>query len=51
MPISGKQAGDPTDFDFAYFANGHVMALEAEALSNLLNTREAIKLISHSKRL
>lgn len=32
MPIPGKKAGDPTGFDFDYFANSRVMALEAEAL-------------------
>jgi uncharacterized protein len=32
MPIPGKKAGDPTDFDFDYFANSRVMALDAEAL-------------------
>jgi hypothetical protein len=26
MPIPGKQAGEMTDFDFEYFANGRVMA-------------------------
>jgi len=29
MPIPGKQAGDKTDFDFAFFANSKVMGLEA----------------------
>jgi uncharacterized protein (UPF0210 family) len=32
MPIPGKKVGDPTNFDFDYFANSCVMALEAEAL-------------------
>jgi uncharacterized protein (UPF0210 family) len=32
MPIPGKKAGDPTHFDFDYFANSRVMALEAEPL-------------------
>jgi hypothetical protein len=32
MPIPGKKAGDPTNFNFDYFANSRVMALEAEAL-------------------
>ena len=32
MPIPGKDVGDETDFDFAYFANSRVMALEAEGL-------------------
>jgi uncharacterized protein len=32
MPIPGKKAGDPTNFNFDYFANSRVMVLEAEAL-------------------
>jgi uncharacterized protein len=32
MPIPGKKAGDPTNFDFDYFVNSRVMALEAEPL-------------------
>jgi uncharacterized protein (UPF0210 family) len=36
MPIPGKQAGDPTEFTFDYFANGRVMALDAAPLTGLL---------------
>ena len=36
MPIPGKKAGDSTNFDFAYFANSKVMALEAEPLTGSL---------------
>ncbi|MBN1668408.1 MAG: DUF711 family protein, partial [Anaerolineales bacterium] len=36
MPIPGKQAGAPTGFDFAFFANSRVMSLEAEPLKSLL---------------
>ena len=32
MPIPGKKAGDPTNFNFDYFVNSRVMGLEAEAL-------------------
>ena len=32
MPVPGKKAGDPTSFDFGYFANSRVMALAAEPL-------------------
>ena len=32
MPLPGKQAGDPTEFDFSYFANGCV--LEAKGLGS-----------------
>ncbi len=33
MPIPGKAAGDPTDFNFSYFVNSRVMALRAQPLS------------------
>lgn len=36
MPIPDKKAGDPTNFNFEYFANGRVMRLEAEPLKALL---------------
>jgi hypothetical protein len=35
MPIPGKQAGEQTTFDFPYFANSHVLAVEAEPLQGL----------------
>lgn len=33
MPIPGKVTGDPTDFDFAFFANSRVMELDAQLLN------------------
>ncbi len=33
MPIPGKKAGDKTNFNFDYFANSRVMALDAAALT------------------
>ncbi len=36
MPIPGKEAGDPTDFAFEYFANSRVLALRAAPLSGHL---------------
>jgi uncharacterized protein (UPF0210 family) len=36
MPIPGKAAGDPTEFEFGYFANSRVMRLEAESLKSSL---------------
>ena len=36
MPAPGKAAGDPTSFDFAYFANSRVLALPAARLSGHL---------------
>ena len=44
MPIPGKKAGDATGFDFAYFANSRILALEAEPLSNFLAGSEGIPL-------
>ena len=50
MPIPGKQVGDPTSFDFGFFANSRVMALEAEPLSKALGGKEIFSLHSrHSK--
>lgn len=49
MPIPGKKAGDPTDFDFAFFANSKVMALEAEPLTGSLSGDEVFQLRAHSK--
>jgi uncharacterized protein (UPF0210 family) len=49
MPIPGKKAGDPTNFNFEYFANGRVMELEAEPLkAPLLETRRFILAPRHS---
>jgi uncharacterized protein (UPF0210 family) len=44
MPIPGKKAGDPTGFDFAYFANSRVLPLEARPLRGLLAGEEAFAL-------
>jgi hypothetical protein len=44
MPIPGKKAGDPTNFNFDYFANSRVMALEAEALNPPLSETRWITL-------
>jgi uncharacterized protein (UPF0210 family) len=45
MPIPGKKAGDPTNFDFPYFANSRVLALEADPLGGLLAGKENFDLI------
>ena len=42
MPIPGKMSGDPTQFDFAYFANGGVMSLDAAPLHGLLAQNEKV---------
>jgi uncharacterized protein (UPF0210 family) len=44
MPIPGKKAGDPTTFNFGYFANSRVMALRSQKLSGLMSGSERIKL-------
>ncbi|MHB9020169.1 MAG: DUF711 family protein, partial [Minisyncoccota bacterium] len=42
MPIPGKTAGGRTDFEFEFFANSRVMALNAEPLNGLLAGDEEI---------
>ena len=49
MPLPGKQAGEPTGFDFEYFANSCVLPLSAQPLSNLLNGDENISISPRSK--
>jgi uncharacterized protein len=44
MPIPGKVAGDPTGFDFAFFANSKVMALEAQKLEGVFSGDEIFEL-------
>lgn len=40
MPVPGKKAGDATEFNFDYFVNSRVMALEAEPLGKLFASNE-----------
>jgi uncharacterized protein (UPF0210 family) len=44
MPVPGKSAGDPTGFDFAYFANSRVLAVKAEPLQGLFAGNETFQL-------
>jgi uncharacterized protein len=44
MPIPGKQAGDPTAFNFSYFANSRVLEVEAEPLTGLLAGDELLQI-------
>ena len=37
MPIPGKNSGDPTTFDFPYFANSKILDVQAEELVNLFS--------------
>lgn len=53
MPIPGKQAGDLTAFDFAFFANSRVMALDSAPLGGPLGADQVIplrRLTSHSRQ-
>ena len=36
MPVPGKRAGDPTGFDFPYFANSRVLGIDAQPVKGLL---------------
>lgn len=40
MPVPGKAAGDPTSFDFAFFANSRVLGLDAQPLTGHLGGDE-----------
>jgi uncharacterized protein (UPF0210 family) len=44
MPVPGKQAGDETSFDFGFFVNSKVMALESAGLTNSFSGRESFHL-------
>ncbi len=41
MPVPGKQAGDATGFDFAFFANSRVMPLDSAPLNMPLGGNES----------
>lgn len=47
MPIPGKVAGDPTAFDFAYFANSRVLPLRSSPLGSLFRGKDAFHLEKH----
>ena len=44
MPVPGKKAGDATEFDFTFFANSRVMALDSEPLNMPLGGNESFAL-------
>lgn len=44
MPVPGKVAGDVTEYDFGYFANGKIMALPAHPLTGLFAGDETVPL-------
>lgn len=49
MPIPGKQAGDETGFDFEYFTNSRVLALNSEPLTGPLAAGENFSMLSRYK--
>ena len=49
MPVPGKKAGDPTNFDFGFFANSKVMSLDAMPLNSLLAGNETFLIQSRIK--
>jgi len=49
MPVPGKKAGDPTNFDFGFFANSKVMALDAMPLNSSLAGNEIFSIQSRTK--
>jgi uncharacterized protein (UPF0210 family) len=44
MPLPGKAAGDPTHFDFGFFADSRVMGVDAEPLTRFLAGGESFHL-------
>lgn len=44
LPVPGKQAGDPTRFNFEYFANSKVLEVPAQPLSGLLSGDESLEI-------
>lgn len=44
MPIPGKKAGDPTEFDFEFFANSKVLAVESSGIMGLLAGSEIVEI-------
>jgi uncharacterized protein (UPF0210 family) len=50
MPIPGKKAGDPTGFDFTYFANSRVLPLHADPLDRFFAGAESFLLQPKARR-
>ncbi|MCA9923890.1 MAG: DUF711 family protein, partial [Anaerolineales bacterium] len=46
MPLPGLDAGDPTDFDFPYFANSRVMSIAGNGVSNLLTDKAVLPMLN-----
>lgn len=44
MPVPAKRAGELTSFDFSFFANGRILALDAQPLTHWLAGEEALEI-------
>ena len=44
MPVPGKKAGEETSFDFPFFANSKVMALDSAKLNSPFDQKEVLKI-------
>lgn len=44
MPVPGKKAGDETNFDFSFFKNSKVMALDSAGLNSPFNQNEVLQI-------
>ena len=44
MPVPGRKAGDETNFDFGFFSNSKVMALESAKLNPPFDTNEVLQI-------
>jgi len=49
MPVPGKKAGEPTSFDFGFFANSKVMALDSMPLNSSLAGNETFSIQSRKR--
>ena len=50
MPLPGLQAGDATDFDFAYFANSRVMPVAGDGVAGLLMDKAVLSMMNIEER-
>lgn len=50
MPIPGKQAGEPTNFDFSFFANSQVMPLSSKPLRSPFSAGETLPLTARHRQ-
>ncbi len=49
MPIPGKKAGEPTDFDFPFFANSRILPLESAELGGLFSGEEFLDIRARAR--